>query len=203
MSQKTSWLLVAVVQYICKIWVLLSRLAIIHGLGKLGGKSSLSTIMLITFTQNKAKGMKVNSKNKSVIKLSGRRRLWQTAGDRDSRSWRVCKNWCWCELTSVSPWQTLIKSLFKEQGYGDVDHNPVRLPQAEVHCTCTTNHSDTCTDLAGSHDPHKNMLTALGSCLDGLWQLYILLLLWSISYVQIQCSLWTWLPRRAALTSLV
>lgn len=86
MSQKTSWLLVAVVQYICKIWVLLSCLAIIHGLGKLGGKSSLSATVLITFTRKKAKGMEVNSKNKSVIKLSGGGRLWQTAGDRDSRS---------------------------------------------------------------------------------------------------------------------
>lgn len=86
MSQKTSWLLVAVVQYICKIWVLPSCLAIIHEPGKLGGKSALCVTMLITFTQNKAKGMKVNSKNKSVIKLLGGRKLWRTAGDRDSRS---------------------------------------------------------------------------------------------------------------------
>lgn len=39
-----------------------------HGLGKLEDKLAFSVTMLTAFTQNKAKGLEVNSKNKSAKK---------------------------------------------------------------------------------------------------------------------------------------
>lgn len=63
-----------------------SDLAWMHGLGKLVDKLALSFKTLTTFTQNKAKCLELNYKNKSEKKMVGGRRLWVMAGETDRRS---------------------------------------------------------------------------------------------------------------------
>lgn len=159
--------------------------------------------------ESKAKGLEVDPENKSVVKMVAGRRVQVMAGERDRRSWGVsdCVSWCNELTTSSSPWQTLVKGLFKEQGYREAGS----WPRESATCTrpgilgsttpCTagqTNHSSFCSNLDGPCDLHKNMLTALGNCLDELQPLYILPSQ-SLTYKFRAPSLQTWLHRRAVL----